>query len=366
MKFLTEGGSSDTEAILTLSLALTLPKDKAISMARLLLKLGATSSQADARGCTAFYRYVDNGERELVDTLLENDPIGVKAAINHIIFSGYSWNVRTTSPLHAAVESSDSILLLKLLNAGALTEADFNTWLKSAKASPNHSANLGDLKKSQETFRKSYEPPIFAAILSGNSDAAMRLLENGVDVNSMNADTRDAFINTSRWNYTKGVTVLDAVRDMTNTLMDCESSRCSEIKAPVLRLGLDTHLDSIDLNTYKHWVVSQDVKSIKEAFARSEETYEKEMKDSKSPSGQIGEKAAIQELLAEFKSLENKLIESGAKSFSELHPEVKCDKSGRRRWNNQPDDETQPYTFEFQFTHDKDMDEERRDGYIRL
>ncbi|KAG8421228.1 hypothetical protein J3458_003123 [Metarhizium acridum] len=62
VKFLNNNNEADTTALLTLTLALGLRKDKAIFMARLLLKLGATSSQADAQGCTAFYRFIEHGD----------------------------------------------------------------------------------------------------------------------------------------------------------------------------------------------------------------------------------------------------------------------------------------------------------------
>jgi hypothetical protein len=44
-------------AILTLVLALALPIEKAARMSETLLSLGATSSQADVNGVTAFHRY---------------------------------------------------------------------------------------------------------------------------------------------------------------------------------------------------------------------------------------------------------------------------------------------------------------------
>lgn len=53
VKFINKDNNSDTGAILTLALALSLPTGKAKSMAELLLKLGAVSSQADSNGCTA-------------------------------------------------------------------------------------------------------------------------------------------------------------------------------------------------------------------------------------------------------------------------------------------------------------------------
>lgn len=77
-------------AILTLVLALALPMDRAVAMTKTLLSLGATCSQADAQGVTAFHRFVKSGGPTLVETLYENDAAGLKTAIGHIAMSGSS------------------------------------------------------------------------------------------------------------------------------------------------------------------------------------------------------------------------------------------------------------------------------------
>jgi hypothetical protein len=58
VKFGDESYSNPNSAILTLVLALAIPVDKAVRMSETLLSLGATSSQADVKGITAFHRYV--------------------------------------------------------------------------------------------------------------------------------------------------------------------------------------------------------------------------------------------------------------------------------------------------------------------
>ncbi len=88
-------------------------------MAKLLLKLGASSSQADLHGCTAFHRYVDNHEVEMIDTLWELDKTGVKAALNHLLLGNRYWDPQAVSPLHTAIGRGDTILVMRLLEAGA-------------------------------------------------------------------------------------------------------------------------------------------------------------------------------------------------------------------------------------------------------
>ncbi|KAG5981462.1 hypothetical protein E4U55_002909 [Claviceps digitariae] len=367
VKFLNTYESDDIAAILTLTLALGLPKEKAISMARLLLKLGATSSHADAQGCTAFYRYVEYGDTEIVDELLENDRAGIKSAINHIVLAGYSWNPDTISPLHAAVQHGDPILVLKLLNAGALAEIDFDIWLKAAKISSMMSRNLGDLERSKTAYDRSYESPLINAIRSGNTEGAMHLLEHGADINALTQDSKDLLNNHYRWRYCMGTSALDLVRDMIDTLStyECEQANCAK---PIPRQGLDDYLGRIESGTYKHWMVSQDVRAKKKSFSDRVKAYEKSLESSQDAKGASEKLATVREILAAFQSLEQHLLSKGARTFEDLYPKVECEK---RKKNNkleedETEDESDEYMFDFIFKSDKDMTEARRDGYVEL
>lgn len=364
VKFL-KNNDFDAAAILTLTLALSLPKDQAISMARLLLKLGATSSQADARGCTVFYRYIEHGDTELVEALLENDKMGVKTAINHLVFGGYSWNPQTTSPLHGALQHGDPILILKLLNAGALPEVDFDTWLKAAKIAPDVSGNLGDLERSKQSYKKSYESPLCTAIRHGNTEGAMRLLENGADINAMTHDTNDAFTDDWRWRYTKGTSVLDLVRDMIEILSEYEGEE-STVTKPEIQPGLDAYLEKLEPGTYRHWLVSRDVRQKKKNFDISMECYEKRLKELESVRGAAEKLEAVQDTLNGFKSLEKFMVTKGAKTFAELHPKIECEKRKNSSSEDEEESKNNDYKYDIVFRTDKDMTDPRHKGYIEL
>lgn len=163
-------------------------------MAQLLLNLGATSSQGDTDGCTAFHRYVESGKLDLIDTLWENDKTGVKSAINHLVFGGNSWNPESIAPLNTAVALEDPILVLKLLEGGASADIDFETWLKAAKTSSTHSQSLGNLDDNKKKYLQSTEQPLIAAIRRGSADVATKLLEHGADPNALSTDTQTMLI----------------------------------------------------------------------------------------------------------------------------------------------------------------------------
>ena len=99
--------------------------EKAKEMAKTLLSLGATSAQADMTGVTAFHVFVEENAGSLLESLWESDPTGTKTAINHIAFYGY--NASNTS-LQVAVQEGNLALVLKLLDHGAITHVDFETW----------------------------------------------------------------------------------------------------------------------------------------------------------------------------------------------------------------------------------------------
>lgn len=334
-------------------------------MARLLLKLGATSSQADSQGCTAFQKYVDSGEDELIDTLLDNDKMGVKTAINHLVFTGYSWNPETTSPLHSAVEHGDSVLVLKLLNAGALTQIDFDTWLKSAKVSSTHS-NLGDLERSRKTYQKSMEQPLIAAIRFGNTDAALELLQNGADPNALTSETQLLLVEEYRRRWTKGTAALDLARDLIHELSKYTGEKTNTDK-PLLKTGMGEYLQKLEPGTYQHWMVSKDVKHTKETFERDEKAFKKELKRVEALQGAAEKKEAVEEALTGLKAVEDALIAKGGKLFVELHPDIDAEKRTRStRPNKRETEKPEEYKFDFRFTLDSDMNEARRDGYIEL
>lgn len=113
-------------------------------MARTLLSLGATCAQADRDGVTAFERLVEQNASALIDLVVEADKIGVQNSINHISIPAYH---SMTWPLQRAIDRGDARLVLQLLEAGAVPQIDFDTWLKAMKqswyvlASPSHPRN---------------------------------------------------------------------------------------------------------------------------------------------------------------------------------------------------------------------------------
>ncbi|KAH7328643.1 ankyrin repeat-containing domain protein [Stachybotrys elegans] len=364
IKFL-NSDPDETAAILTLTLALALPLEKAKSMAQLLLKLGATCAQADAKGCTALHQYIKNGGMESVDLLCESDPVGLKSAINHLVFTGWRWNLEAISPLHTAIDQGDSILVLRLLNAGAKAHIDFDTWLKAAKVSSSCSSNLGDLETNKKQYNETLEQPLIAAVYSGNPDVALELLRNGADPNTLTSIAQSLLFNEYKRRYNKGETVLDIVRHLISKLATYSAAKPSYPK-PQEVVDAEGFLQKFKPGTYQHWIVSRDIEKKQKRYEKDLKIWHKQKAAIDDSKEETSKNEAIKDLISGLQAVESMIIDKGGKTFEGLHPDIKTS-SYESSGNTEAQESKQaPYSYNFSFLQDKGMSEARRDGYIEL
>lgn len=343
-------------------------------MVLLLLNRGATSSQAENNGVTAFHRFIQSGQMEMIDTLFAQNQAGVRSAINHLVFAGYSWNTDVIAPLHTAIEHGDPILILRLLEAGAKSEIDFETWLKAAKVSPTQSSQLQhrDLEANKRSWRQ-MEQPLITAIRQGHIEAAMQILEAGANPSQLTPRTESMLHNEYQRRHTKGQSALDLVTSAIKGLKKNKSQGLQLQKRPEKQPGLDEYLEKHELQagTYSQWVVSQDVKYRQNNFQKSVQSYE-EQKSQREDREQVEEnkrQEVLAEILADFQKLYEALLTRGAKTFAEQYPDIKTDDNNRNNYpygSNSSKSEINPYKYVFNFRYDKDMTDSRRDGYITL
>jgi hypothetical protein len=351
-----------TGAILTLALALTLPQEKAKSMAKLLLKLGATSSQADLNGCTAFHRYVTHGDKELIDTLLEHDTMGLKTAVNHMVVTSNYWNPTAVAPLHSAIENKNTVLVLKLLEAGANPHIDFETWLKAAKFSTAEK-RLGSYEDNHKKYSRSTEQPLLTAIKTNPTpEIALKLLDDGADPNTLTAQTHLILSDEWQRRYNKGESVLDVVRKQIKQLRNYTGE--SQIEKPEIQPGMDKFLEQYEEGTYQHFLVLSDIEAKRKIHQTALESWEKIQSDPAKVKGHKEKMEAIQDAISGLEKVEQSILEKGGKTFAELHPDIKGPEnndSTTTQANNAVD-----YDFKITFKHVTDITTKSKEAYFKL
>ncbi|RYP56917.1 hypothetical protein DL769_009824 [Monosporascus sp. CRB-8-3] len=369
--------SEPQKAILTLVLALTLPVENAVQMTETLLSLGATSSQADNNGVTAFHRYIKRGAPELIESLWANDKIGLKAALNHVAVTGHRWNSDATTPLMTAIDNGDPILVLKLLEAGANPEIDFDTWLKGAKLT--FEENLGDYESNKKLFRRGASQPLLIAIESPNPTIAIQLLDRGADPNVITKSSVDLFENTWSRRYNRGQSALDVVQGSLAKLREYKgekapfdspqsnygyhgSIRKTYLEPPKGPFGTSEFLEKFQGGTYQHWLVSTDIEDKVGAYKKELDRFEKQKKNTEQSKGLSKKTEAIRDAICKLEEVEKALKAKGAKTFKELHPEIE----GPPAATDDADKPAAPYDFDFIFKGANDITNKRRVAYIEL
>lgn len=121
VKLVQPGTGNARGAIMTLILAMSLPTDKAKEVIKLLLKLGATSAQADMNHYTAFHQIVGENNNDLLDVILANDRPAALSVLNNLGSSDF-WGSDTDSPLTTATKKGYKDMAAKLLELGAKPE----------------------------------------------------------------------------------------------------------------------------------------------------------------------------------------------------------------------------------------------------
>ncbi|TLD12007.1 uncharacterized protein PgNI_03234 [Pyricularia grisea] len=351
-----------TAALLTLAMALKLPGEKAKNMVKTLLSLGATSAQADMNSFTCFHQYAEAGATELLDLLNELDRAGVNNSINHVAVFRYG---KSFGPLQSAIKNGDTELVVHLLEAGAVAQIDFETWLKGAKQSSDY--KLVSASESEKFFRRSTEQPIILAALYGHPFIMMELLNRGADVNTINAQSQDLLDPTSySRGYNSGQTLLDILRKQLETLRLYKGEEPS-MPEPLPFMGDDKALEGAKPGSWKHLVVTTDIEAARQEHAERVKLHEILVRQLDALEGLQEKKTAILNLVQAFEQVESIIVEKGGKTFSELYPDIPAGSRRRFHSRNRVDYNSDvPYEFNHGFHPVKDMTPVREAAYVQL
>lgn len=359
------------KSILPLVLALQLSPNQAKDMTNTLVNLGASSSQADANKITALHYFAAHGA-DLLKTLCRADQPAAKRAVNHLAMAGSDWMPEPISILQSATQKRDDAAVQVLLELGASPQIDFATYMDSFKIRWSRLLNSTDYY--QEKFRESTRQPILAAVDYDMPLIVPKFLNAGSDVNTLNEGAWYFMKHRSTMYGGSPQSLLDAVREKIGNLESFLQNQTGEVRTlhppygrsiPPTPLEEDAHyLGSYNPSSYAYWTLSHQLQTSKMHYQSHLEDYNKHIASGKIPDGMKEKAAALEVLMAEFKTLESEIIERGGQTFEELHPDFKQEKNYGQSYQPRPMD-AQSYGPSLSFML-PDVTEERKAGYIRL
>ncbi|KAH8602501.1 hypothetical protein B0O99DRAFT_606743 [Bisporella sp. PMI_857] len=362
VKLVEPGTSNARGAIMTLVLALSLPIEKSKETIQLLLKLGATSAQADMNHFTAFHYIVGDNNQGILNLLLEHDRPAALSILNNLGFTR-NWDNEMNSPLTTAVGKGFKDMTKKLLELGARPAISFDDWIKGYLAK-NDRAKNHTAEQNLNAFHTTATQPIITAAIKESGQIVQDLLAYGADPNTLEK-TAWSQLQNKNYRYYKGETILDIVQKKIKTL----SAYVPEADHPVHpikpeKLRSETsYIFGLADGTYQKWTAINDFKTAKQANKKAWEIYQTAIKEEKHDG--VKEKTEfVTSLIHELKQAEKSLLAAGAKTFKELHPDIQAGDNDASNYAYKtpvvPD-----YQTKFSFNV-PDLNDTKKDGYLRL
>ncbi|KAI9367560.1 hypothetical protein BJX61DRAFT_551360 [Aspergillus egyptiacus] len=356
--------NSPRSAILTLVLALLLPKDSAKAMTAKLLQLGASPAQADIHHKTALHYLAHLGDQELLDVYKQYDQPGLERAINYVSARGSYYSFSVESPLTLAIAAGDEAKAMKLLEMGArpmITREDFTKAANQHDRGYYGRSSQDDLKKLQQDIPQ----VIILALEKHMISVALELLARGADPNTLTPQGYQLLWNTYSRGSMSGSSILDYVREQLRVLRKYKGvEEIEDPRSSFLEPDDDTYLQGLQNDSYALWYAKTMLKTEREGDHKRLEKYQKEIERMEKGEGLQEKKAAIAALVGGYEKLEADLLSRGAKPFEELHPEIE---SFMQPPGSSGAEKPEPYkiSFDFRIEHRICRDEEK-DGYLQL
>lgn len=318
-----KNGRSSSQAILSATLTLHHPLELSKELLRKLLECGASSTQADTSHVTTFHSIVAAGEPELIDVLFKLDGPAAHLAIDHPAV-GQSYPPTVQLPLSTTIKYRGLHMTRKLLSYGASLSA-------SSERLRNFWARQRSNDKSLE--QSLVQPLVVAARLAKPAFIRTLLLDPNADPNAMTPISYEVIQSGSTrtyHTYKDGETILDILNSRikswknTNIGGPLDDSTIPELESDSF------YLDGLKEGSYQHWAAQNEVCAAKAAIelmkTERESNLTKKANDQKEASIMEQRKQREIEDLEDVKGL---LLQKGAKTFKELHPELHPD-SGYR------------------------------------
>lgn len=322
VKMFNDYDHSPRSAILTLVLALSLPKNYAKAMVKTLLNLGASARQADFNGLTAFHYFVDHS-LAAVKALIDYDVASVKAVVNQLSLNDNWYSVRYSTPLLTAIESQDQDRVNLLLDISAKVKIEFSTFMKTAKTKfkTQVPANNND-NQHEKTFQNAGEQPLCLAIMKNLPEVAIRMLDEGADPSTLS--NKGWRVVNETWNRgsNKGQTALDIVTEKLDELRAYKTDTSTNAVKPHPLQEDAFYLDGYQDGTYQYDSIVQQLRIEKISRKHEVANYESQVKANETRPGLKEKETAIHDMIPRFEALHKALESKGAKTFKDLYPDI--------------------------------------------
>lgn len=301
-------------AIMTLVLAAQLSGSTSLDVTEELISLGASSAQGDMEQITALHYLVAKCKILLFKAYLENDGAAARSVLNHLSLVDVFWRSESDTPLTTAIKSGDEELVDTLLGYGAKPSIDVDEFAAAyAKTSEDRMTyGLRDRDVDvNEIWKKKTVQPIFLAIKNDMPCVIGKLLDAGVDINTIDIEGYEAITRyeTGGVGYiVRGGTLLDAVVAKTCDLESALNNHL-DLPKPIALQEDQSYLQASELGSYERWYLSKTVHVAKNIVQQWQEEKTSRLKQEEDRLGKQQKVNALRALQELFVSLKDRLLQ---------------------------------------------------------
>lgn len=352
---------STNQAILSLVLAIMAqPEEVAREVVKLLLELGASSTQADSKQRTVLQYFVAK-KSNLIDVLFITDAPAAIGVLNHVSVGRYGGSSDT--PLTIAVKRGYTDLVKKLLKLGARPQTNFDEWLPSYLRSNEH-AIQNSTEANMSHFKQQCSQPVILAALIERPEILKLIINAGVDPSTYDTAAHRA-LEFPFQHYQQGKTLLDHVNDKLEHL-NKYTGEFSGAEIPEKLNEDDEHyLVGLEAGSFQHFVASGRLREKRAEVARAKKRYDEDIQRITNTAGIPEKWEAVKKMIKAYEDVKVDLITAGGKTFKELHPDMGNPNSGNQSRYNTTSLTIEPY--QTNFTVDlPDLNAQKLEGYKTL
>ncbi|TGO46320.1 hypothetical protein BCON_0331g00030 [Botryotinia convoluta] len=376
VKLVEAGTTNPRGAIMTLVLAMSLPKEKSKQVVEALLNLGATSAQSDTNHFTALHYIVAQNNTDMLDVLFAHDRPAAQRVINKIGIVGHG---SAETPLSTAIKKNYEEMASKLLHLGAQPQFEFEDWVKVYTDTNTH-AKKQNTETNMKRFQETAQQPIIAAICKEIGAVVGDLLANGANPQTLTTIAWSAVNNPESRNYYYNAreSILDVIRRKLKTLREWKEPVYNqwqfrpdnlELRKPEILRPETFYTADLEPGTYKYWTALQDYRDEKYQNKVKHEKHEKLLNDKDTKLEKYkNEREAVKEAIKDLEQAEKLLIAAGAKSFTDLYPDIpQSPKREGSSWHHDRRHKVAPEPYKTHFTFNvPDLNDGKRQGYFML
>lgn len=360
-------------AILTLILAAQVSGSQSFDVSKMLLSLGASSAQADMNRISALHYVIAKRNIPVLKACFSIDEPAAKGALSQLVVRLPYGRESADTPLTTAIRAGDADLVNMMLDLGSKPTIELDDFVSAYSFAIEDGRNRWHRNLESDITQKFKETalqPVLLAVEHDMPDIVHNLLNKGVSANTLDHYAYQAIsiheLNQQNYRHIQGKSLLDYANQKIEHLQRSAEDE-HEIPEPPSLGETEIYLDGLAPGSYEHWHTSKELHVARVMISEWHQRRAGMIACHEIREGRKEKFQALNQLRSEFEGLRVHLVDAGALTMKQLHPdvEVPADKPAHRPEGGIFGSSNKLFESKIDFRL-PNLTEKTREGYLQL